>query len=65
MAEFARRNIPGYKLEYGYGYYEFIQDEFFKPHGKVILVHNVSTTQALIKSLFVLYIYTIHIIFTG
>ena len=51
MAEFARRNIPGYKLEHGHGYYEFTQDEPFKPHKKVILVHNVSTIQALIKIL--------------
>lgn len=42
MAEFGRKNIPGYKSERGYGYYEFMQDEFHKLHKKVILVHKVS-----------------------
>ena len=41
MEEFGRRHIPGYKPEYGYGYYEFTKDEFFKPHKKVILVRQV------------------------
>ena len=44
MAEFGRRHIPGFKPELGYGYYEFTQKEFFKPHKKVILVHRVSAT---------------------
>ena len=42
MAEFARRQIPGFKPELGYGYYEFKEDGFFKPHKKVILVTEVS-----------------------
>ena len=41
MAEFGRRHILGFKPEYGYGYYEFTVDEFFKPHKKVILVRQV------------------------
>ena len=43
MADFGKKNIPGFKSEMGYGYYEFkVQPEFFKPHKKVILVHKVS-----------------------
>ena len=41
MAEFGRDHIPGFKPEFGYGYYEFTQKEFYKPHKKVILIHKV------------------------
>ena len=41
MVHFGRDHIPGFKPELGYGYYEFTQNEFYKPHKKVILVHKV------------------------
>lgn len=42
MEEFGRKYIPGFKPEMGYGYYEFKQeDEYYKPHKRVILIHKV------------------------
>ena len=50
MAVFASRHIPGFKPELGYGYYEFKEDEFFKPHKKVILVAEVKPCIILLQT---------------
>ena len=34
MAEFGKKHIPGFKPDLGYGYFEFTQDELFKPQKK-------------------------------
>lgn len=42
MASFGRECIPGFRPDLGYGYYEFkFQDEYFKSHKRVILIHKV------------------------
>ena len=41
MATFGRCCIPGFRMERGYGYYEFREPEFIKPHRNVILVDKV------------------------
>jgi hypothetical protein len=42
MEEFGSTNIKDFKIEFGYGYYEFKEAELIKPHKKVILVDKVS-----------------------
>lgn len=41
MAEFAKQKIPGFRPELGYGYYEFIQEEFLEPEKEVVLMDKV------------------------
>ena len=41
MTSFGGYNIPGFKIKRGYGYYEFTEHEFIKPHRNVILVDKV------------------------
>ena len=50
MAEFAKSKIPGFKPEFGYGYYEFKQPEYIEPEKKVVLVDKVRTSSFLIIS---------------
>jgi hypothetical protein len=41
MAEFGRRHIPGFRPELGYGFFEFKEEEYLKPHKAVILIDKV------------------------
>ena len=41
MKEFGQRHIPGFRLEHGYGYFEFTKEEYFKPHKRKMLMHEV------------------------
>ena len=46
MVDFGKRHIPGFKPDLGYGYFEFTQNEVFKPQKRKILVHKVSCTHS-------------------
>lgn len=41
MGDFGAQKVPGFRPETGYGYYEFVEDEYLKPHKNVVLVHKV------------------------
>ena len=41
MIDFGREHIPGFSPDLGYGFYEFTQEEYFKSHKRVILIHKV------------------------
>ena len=41
MTSFGGCNIPGFKIKGGYGYYEFKEPEYIKPHRNVMLVDKV------------------------
>ena len=44
MADFGSLCIPGFKTERGYGYYEYREPEFIKPHKNVILMDKVGAS---------------------
>ena len=41
MGAFGAQKIPGFKPERGYGYFEFKEEEYIKPHKNVVLKHKV------------------------
>ena len=42
MISFAKEKLPGYKPKWGYGYYEFLNEEHIPFDQKVILMDSVS-----------------------
>ena len=41
MVSFAKDQIPGFRPELGYGYYEFKQEELLEPEKNVVLIDKV------------------------
>ena len=41
MVDFAKHQIPGFRPELGYGYYEFKQEELLEPEKNVVLIDKV------------------------
>ena len=41
MESFGSHEIPGFTTKRGYGYYEFTEPEYIKPHRNVILKDKV------------------------
>ena len=42
LESYGKRHVPGFRSESGYGYFEFTEPEYLKPHKNVILMDKVN-----------------------